>query len=133
MRNAGQCGFTLIEVMVALLVLGIALPALLGQMVTQLDASAQLRDRTLAAWVARDELERARLNRIRGQGEAPQSGERSLAGRTWYWHMDEAASGMNGIVKQTVHAGLGENDPLVSLSAWYASRGGALQTSGATP
>ena len=39
-----QKGFTLIEVMVALLVVGIALPALMVQITAQVDGSAYLRD-----------------------------------------------------------------------------------------
>ena len=126
-------GFTLIEVMVALLVLGIALPALLGQMLTQLDASAHRRERTLAAWVARDALERARLDRMRGVLETSQDGERQLAGRTWYWYLEEDSSGMQGIVKQTVHVGLERNTDLLTLSAWHAPRGATLQTAGVGP
>mgnify|MGYP001548877174 CR=1 FL=1 len=44
--------FTLVEVMVALAVVAIALPALLGALSQQVDATGYLRDKSLAQWVA---------------------------------------------------------------------------------
>jgi len=119
-------GFTLIEVMVALLVLGIALPALMAQIISQLDASAHLRDRTLASWVAKDQLQRLRLQlpadvaAYSVEGEALR-GERQLAGRTWFWRMEQEATAMPGMVQHTVSVGLEGDTALVSLSSWLAS------------
>lgn len=54
-------GFTLIEVLVALAVVAIALAATLRAAATSADNSLALRDRTLARWVAENELARIRL------------------------------------------------------------------------
>ena len=119
-------GFTLIEVMVALLVLGIALPALMAQIVAQLDTSAHLCDRILASWVAKDQLQRLQLQLPADsgvysvQGEALQ-GERLLAGRTWFWRMEQEATAMPGMVQHTVNAGLEADAVLVRVSSWLAS------------
>lgn len=117
-------GFTLVEVMVALLIIGLALPALLSQLMSQVDATAHLRDKTLAGWIARDQLERLRLQQ-RFTGQEPnlaQSGRRQLAGREWEWSMETEATAMPGIMKQTVHAGLAGAEPLLSLSAYQVPR-----------
>ena len=49
-----QVGFTLIEVMVALTVVAVTLPALLFLLSQQIDGTAYLRDRSVAQWVAAD-------------------------------------------------------------------------------
>lgn len=80
-------GFTLIEVMVALGVVAVALPALMLSLNQQIDGTAYLRDKSLANMVAANKLEEIRLiskaTRSLPTGEG--SGVRELADREWYW------------------------------------------------
>src|SRR5690554_2492547 len=80
-------GFTLIEVLVALLVLALALTALQLRITQHLDSAAYLRDKTIAGWVALNQLE---LLRISEDLASPvpagvQQGTAVMAGRNWYW------------------------------------------------
>jgi len=54
-------GFTLIEVMVAMAVVAVALPALLFALIQQVDGTGYLRERTLASWVAANKLSELQL------------------------------------------------------------------------
>ena len=54
-------GFTLIEVMVALAVVAIALPALLISLYQQVDSTAYLRDKSIAHMVAANKLVELRV------------------------------------------------------------------------
>ena len=80
-------GFTLVEVMVALAVVAVALPALLVTLSQQLDGLSYLEDRTQAQWVAANRLAELRLV-VGAKGTLKTgrvSGSEELAGRTWYW------------------------------------------------
>lgn len=83
-------GFTLVEVMVALAVVAIALPALLLTLQQQIDGTAYLRDQSMARMVAANKLTEIRLlSRARQSllltGE--DSGEVEFAQRDWYWRL----------------------------------------------
>ena len=56
MKPAAQTGFTLIELLVALAVLGIALGALLAGLARYADQTGYLRQKTIAVWVAHNQL-----------------------------------------------------------------------------
>ncbi len=79
-------GFTLLEVLVALLLLSLALVALMRLTALDLRASAQLRDTTLAQWVASNVLAETRL-----RSEFPplgrSNGETRMANQRWRWEL----------------------------------------------
>lgn len=80
-------GFTLVEVMVALAVIAIALPALLFSVMQQLDGTAYIRDKNIAQWVALNKMTELRLTNS-FSGKVPASkmvGKEEMAGRDWYW------------------------------------------------
>ncbi len=86
-----RAGFTLIEVMVALLVLALALAALQLRISQQLDSAAYLRDKTIAQWVALNQLELLRISTRLGNTppQAAMTGTAQMAGRTWYWELTQ--------------------------------------------
>ncbi len=77
-----QRGFTLLEVMVALVIVALGLMAAFGQVNQTLTVASRLRDKTLAHWVAMNEMTRLRL-----LGEFPAIGSKSddvdMARTTW--------------------------------------------------
>lgn len=79
-----QGGFTLLEVLVAVAILGIALGALVSGAGTAIRGTADLRDRTEAGWVAMDVLAEQRLEDPWPEPDTWR-GERTNGGRTWYW------------------------------------------------
>ena len=99
--QSGSQGFTLVEVMVALFVVAVALPALMFQLGTQLDSTAVLRDKSLASWVAQDQLAMIKLQSA-GNVTGELHGERQLAGREWPWLLTTEATPVPGMVRQTV-------------------------------
>ncbi|WP_051235352.1 type II secretion system minor pseudopilin GspI [Marinimicrobium agarilyticum] len=86
-----QRGFTLVEVMVALIIVAVALPAFLTLVMTQLDGTASIRDKTMAYWVAENELTRLRLLKKYGTDYRlpdEQQGTVTQAGLEWRWQLE---------------------------------------------
>ena len=83
-------GFTLIEVLVAVSIIGIALPALLYTTMVQLDGTAHMRDRTIANWVASNKITELQIeNALIGEAPLDQDeGTVEMAGYRWRWHLD---------------------------------------------
>ncbi len=82
----GECGFTLLEVLVALTLVAVGLAALIrasGQTATNV---GYIREKTIANWVAENRLAELRL-----QSEWPavarSDGEAQMAGADWRWRV----------------------------------------------
>jgi general secretion pathway protein I len=110
-------GFTLIEVMVALAIIGLALPALLFQVMGSVDNEAYFRDKALAQWVAENRLAEARLTRSMGQrvllGSA--SGFEDMAGRRWLWRMQTATTSVDGMRRLEIEVAPQDGEKLITL------------------
>ena len=103
-RRSIQQGFTLVEVMVALTVVAVTLPALLFLLSQQADGTAYLRDRSIAQWVAADRVAEVRLT-VAKQRRATTgviAGESERAGRTWYWRSEIQETPVQGFMRLTV-------------------------------
>jgi len=138
-RTPRAAGFTLVEVMVALAVVAVALPALLLTLDQQVDGTAYLRDKSLAQLVAANKLSELRLRAaatgtvLRGR----ESGELELAERTWYWSLQGSDTELPGLVRVVIQVGLeplgveasARSNHLLRLTAYLGS-GEALSLPG---
>lgn len=84
MRSPDSRGFTLIEVVVALAILGIGMLAVFKTIGDTVNNVEVLRDRSFAEWIADN-----RITEVRLTGEMPsveeKAGEVEFAGRQWHW------------------------------------------------
>lgn len=84
-------GFTLIEVMIALLVIGLVLGGFLFLATQQAQATARYRDKQLGEWVASNVLNEVRLREV-----LPNTGQRTgqapMGSRQFSWRMQISAT-----------------------------------------
>lgn len=121
--KAGLRGFTLVEVMVALAIVALALPALLVALSRQVDATGYLRDKSLAQMVAANKLAELRiLSRARESLlEGSDSGVSEMAGRDWYWWLESQPTEVPAFYRVEIDVALDEQDrsaPLFTLVAF---------------
>ena len=83
-NRSRQAGFTLLEVMIALAIIAIALGALLSTSGSQASSAGYLKQKTIAHWVALNELTRSQL-----ANDWPDLGDKKdssmMAGVEWFW------------------------------------------------
>ena len=86
-RPDGVRGFTLIEVLVAVTIVGIALPALLFSIIQRLDGTAYMRERMIASWVAVNVMTDIHIYNIetRAVPEDGDEGSVEMANIRWNW------------------------------------------------
>jgi general secretion pathway protein I len=92
-------GFTLVEVLVAIAIVALGMSAVLGALSSSANTVSYMKDRTLAEWVALNQVANTRLQ-IQQQ-QLPQvgntTGEIDLAGRSWHWRQEVTQSQVQGI------------------------------------
>lgn len=93
-------GFTLIEVMVALIVVALGLTALMVAVSGTARTTGYLRDKTLAQWIAMNRLTEVRLNTSKFQ-QNTDTQEIKFANRTWHYdtrYFDTSFASMKRVV-----------------------------------
>jgi len=94
-------GFTLIEVLVALVIVVLAMSAALAALVAAADSTARLRDQSLAAWIALNRISTVRLT-LAPPPEGASSADVDYAGRAWRWRQQVEKTEIPGLLRITV-------------------------------
>ena len=94
-------GMTLIEVMVALVIIGLALTAATIAVGQVISSANSMRDRTYANWIGQNQLAEIRLS-----GELPEvgrtTGEVFYAGIDWAWEANVSETGVENLLRVDV-------------------------------
>jgi len=116
-------GFTLIEVLAALIIVSLGMMAVIQAVSQTASNSSYLRDKTLAHWVALN-----RLTEVRLEQSAPKvdktSDEVEMAGRTWRWTMavtQTPVETMRRIDISVRPAEADEESSMASITGFYGS------------
>jgi general secretion pathway protein I len=118
-------GFTLVEVLVALVIVALGSAAVLSALTTGADSTARLRERSFAEWVASNRLVEARVGRTPPQ-LGTREGEVEFAGSMWQWREDVGRTPIKGMLQIKVaarpKAAVGEREEwLVTLIGFHGA------------
>ena len=124
-RGVQSRGFTLVEVMVALAVVAIALPAVLMALARQTDDTAYLRDKTMAQMVAANKLAEVRVvvAATRALQAGRSNGMETMADRDWYWWVETKTTPAPQFYRVEVRVALDEerqDQPLYTLATFMS-------------
>jgi len=117
-------GFSLLEVLVALIVLALALVALTKSAGSQALAFDAQRERTLAGWLAQTVLAETRVAKHTATGKS--DGKRRFAGREWTWELKIEATQVPSVRRLTVRV-FAPDDANVPMAELTGFAGDELQ------
>ena len=107
--RSSAAGFTLLEVLAALVIISLGMLAAIEAIGQTASNSTRMRDRTIAHWVAMNRLTAARL-----EPRAPKvdktSDEVEMAGRRWRWTMEVTETAVQSMRRIDVRVGEAEGD-----------------------
>ena len=102
--HAIQKGFTLIEVLAALVIISFGMLAVIEAVSQTINNANYLREKTIAHWVAMNKLTEFRLSNA-----APANGESdgyiNMADITWHWHMTISETDVKSMQRIDVKVG----------------------------
>lgn len=125
-------GFTLVEVLVALMIVAMGLAALMVAVSGTARTSGYLRDKTLAQWIGLNRLSEVRLN-VSKFGQNTDLGEVNFGGRTWHYdtrYFDTSFNGMKRIVVRVYQGKSTAKGPALAEVTGFL--GSALNTPGSS-
>jgi general secretion pathway protein I len=124
-RGSVHTGFTLVEVMVALAIVAIALPALVFAYLQYVDSTGYLRDKLLATQVVENKWAEVQLlnseKNFNLDGE--QRGQYELAERTWYWRLKKEKTEVDGFFRYELSVSQAEEDEFPLQTQIFFLRG----------
>ena len=109
MTSGPTRGFTLIEVMVALVIAALGLAAVAASVSQMVDAGYAMRQRTYASGRAQNKIAELRLANVVPE-VSETSGETDYVGREWLWRATISETGVDNLYRVDVRVGLRDGD-----------------------
>lgn len=107
MKHSAARGFTLVEVLVALMIVAMGLAALMTAVSGTARATGLLRDKTLAQWIALNRLSEVRLN-LNKMGDSHDTGQVDFANRQWHYDTRYFDTSINTVKRVVVRVWAGD-------------------------
>jgi len=113
-----QKGFTLIEVLVALGIIAMALPALVMRVQSVSDNTGYIEEKSYAFWIAQNQLEKLLIDfKLKQKIPRTRKGETiEYADQEWFWEVIPEDTGMQNAYMLTVNVGRDEKNILATIS-----------------
>jgi general secretion pathway protein I len=122
-------GFTLIEVLAALIIVSLGMLAVIEAVSQTVNNANYLREKTIAHWVAMNKLTEVRLNPIAPPG-GDTEGDVDMAGSTWHWRMKVDATQAKTMQRIDINVApktAGDKASIASITGFY---GNAITSAG---
>ncbi|MDH5594728.1 MAG: type II secretion system minor pseudopilin GspI [Gammaproteobacteria bacterium] len=120
--NRRSNGFTLLEILVALVVLAVALTAVIRTVSADATNLGYMRDKTLAQWVAINHITELHINK-EWPSVGTKSGSEFMANRDWYWKTRVSTTADEDVRRIDVSVSDKEDDenPLTTVTAFIGN------------
>lgn len=118
-RNACILGFTLIEVLLALVIIAISLTALLRATGQDVRFTHRLKDKTVRHWVAKQAINQIQANIVTLRKSQPQTFQTNMLNQKWYWRASLSSSGIKGVAKVTISVSTKNSGPFLEALTAY--------------
>lgn len=128
-RLAQARGFTLLEVLAALVIISLGMLGAIEAISQTASNASRTRDRTIAHWVGMN-----RLTAVRLEPQAPKidktSDEVEMAGRRWRWTMEVTETPVKSLRRIDIRVAEADADEEASLASVTGFYGSAIATQG---
>jgi general secretion pathway protein I len=111
-RSERNAGFTLVEVMVALVIAGLSLAAVAASVSQMVDAGSAMRERTYASWIAQNKIAELRLANVVPEVSST-TGEIEYAAQDWAWRSTISETGVENLYRVDVEISYAGSDQVI--------------------
>ncbi|WED44183.1 GspI family T2SS minor pseudopilin variant LspI [Legionella cardiaca] len=109
-----QCGFTLIEVLIALSVIAIALTALLKATAQNVANTQRLQEKTISHWIAIQGVTMVQLGLLTVTPSKEVTQITNMLGQRWYWRVKINATPIKSVQQITITTSKNQAGPFTN-------------------
>lgn len=112
MTSRRSSGFTLIEVLVALVIATLALGGVLAAVSQMADSGLTMRERTYASWIGQNKITELRLANVIPE-VSESNGEIEFGGQEWAWTANISETGVENLFRVDVDVARPGSDAII--------------------